>query len=193
MPPKFKFTKTEIIEASFERVRNGGWKALSTRSVAETLGSSARPIYSFFKSMTELEEEVVKKAVDLLYSYMIKKRTGDPWYDHGIGYVMFGLKEKFLFRGLNDEKHIQWFRKYGEIIWDQLTASLVEYPFFKGLSEERIYKIQFMRWLFTHGLAFQACNQPPGVFNEENITALVKEGSMALFDGLEIQRNLKSR
>ena len=89
MPPKFKFTKYQIIESALNIVRKGGWEALTTRSLAVELGSSARPIYSFFSSMAELEEEISKKGVDLLYKYMIQKRTGDPWHDHGIGYVMF--------------------------------------------------------------------------------------------------------
>lgn len=63
--------------------------------------------------MTELEEEIVKKAVDLLYKYMIRERTGDPWLDHGMGYVMFAMKEKHLFRAVNDDNHIVYFKKYG--------------------------------------------------------------------------------
>ena len=141
--------------------------------------------------MSELEEELVKKSVELLYDYMIRERTGDPWYDHGIGYVMFASKEKPLFRGINDEKHIVWFRKYGELIWETLTASLSKYQPFMGLSEEQIYTIQFMRWLLTHGLAFQACNQPPGVFDENAISELVQKGSKALYDGLQKQQSIK--
>ena len=117
--------------------------------------------YIFFSSITELEEEIEKKAVDLLYKYMIRKRIGDPWIDHGIGYVMFALKEKHLFRVVNDEKHIAYFKKYGDLIWATLTNSLSNYPAFQGLSEDQIYKIQVTRWLFAHGLAFQASNPSP--------------------------------
>jgi AcrR family transcriptional regulator len=116
MPPKFKFTKEEMVDAAFKIVRRKGWGALSTRSLAGQLGSSSRPIYSFFHSITELEEEIVRKAVDLLYKYMVRKRTGDPWIDHGIGYVMFAHKEKHLFRAVNDENHIAFFKKYGDVI-----------------------------------------------------------------------------
>ena len=187
MPPKFKFTKEEIVDSAFKIVRRKGWGALSTRSLAGELGSSSRPIYSFFSSITELEEEIVKKAVDLLYKYMIRKRTGDLWLDHGIGYVMFALKEKHLFRAVNDETHIVMFKKYGDLIWNTLTGSLSDYPAFQGLSEEHIYKIQVTRWLFAHGLAFQASNPPPGTWDVKTIIIVMQEGSLAILDGLKRQ------
>jgi len=187
MPPKFKFTKEEIVDSAFKIVRRKGWGALSTRSLAGELGSSARPIYSFFSSMTILEEEIVKKAVDLLYKYMIRTRTGDPWLDHGIGYVMFALKEKHLFRALNDENHIVFFKKYGDLIWNTLTSALSDYPAFQGLSAEHIYKIQVTRWLFAHGLAFQASNPPPGTWDTKTIISVMQDGSLAILDGLKNQ------
>ncbi len=187
MPPKFKFTKEEIIDSAFKIVRHKGWGSLSTRSLASELGSSSRPIYSFFSSITELEEEIVKKAVDLLHKYMIRKRTGDPWLDHGLGYVMFALKEKHLFRAVNDENHIVYFKKYGDIIWHTLTRSLSDYPAFQGLSEEHILKIQVTRWLFAHGLAFQVSNPPPGTWDIKTIGTVMQEGSLAILDGLKNQ------
>ena len=193
MPPKFKFTREEMVEAAFEIVRRKGWGALSTRSLASELGSSSRPIYSFFRSISELEEEIVKKAVDLLYKYMIRKRTGDSWIDHGIGYVMFASKEKHLFRAVNDENHIAFFKKYGDVIWNTLTSSLSDYPAFQGLSEENIYKIQAIRWLFAHGLAFQASNPPPGTWNNKTIVTVMKEGSLAILDGLKNQIHLSEQ
>ena len=184
MPPKFKFTKEQIIDSGFDIVRRSGWSGLSTRSLAEGLGSSARPIYSFFKSMKELEREIVKRAVDLLYRYMIQERTGDPWHDHGIGYVLFAQDERHLFRGCNDENHIEYFKEYGDVIWETLTASLSDYPLFKGLSREQIYTIQVTRWLYAHGLAFQVSAPPPGIWEEEKIIFMMQQGSTAVYEGL---------
>lgn len=187
MPPRFKFTKEEILESAFNLVRQKGWHHLSTRTLAEALGSSSRPIYSFFRSMEELEEGLVKKAVDLLYDHIIRPRTGDPWHDHGIGYVMFAKEERHLFIGSNSEKNIKHFKKYGEVIWNTLTASLADYPPFRGLSEEQIFQVQATRWLLAHGLAFQVSNPPPGVWNEENIIAMIRQGSTAIVEGLRMQ------
>ena len=191
MPPKFKFKKNEIIITAFDIVRKDGWKGLSARSIAKGLNSSTKPIYGYFKSMVQLEEAVVKKAVDLLYGYMAQERTGDPWHDHGIGYALFGLEEKDLFLAVNDKMHIHYYREYGQIIWDTLTSSLSDYPPFQGLTEEQIFKVQFIRWLLAHGLAIQAASQPPGLFNEDNITQTIQEGSDAVITGLKMQFSSK--
>jgi AcrR family transcriptional regulator len=187
MPPKFKFEKSEIIQAALEVVREHGWKGLTARSIAKVLDASSKPIYSYFSSVTALEEEVVKKAVELLYKYMTKKRTGDPWHDHGIGYVLFGLEEKKLFMAVNDDMHVVLFRKYGKKNWDACITSLADYPPFKGLTEEQIFKIQLHRWLLAHGLAFQAAVQPPGLFDVSRITEIIREGSVAILDGLKLK------
>ncbi len=190
MPPKLKFTKKELIDAALNLVRKNGWSALTTRSLADELGTSARPIYSHFNSMEDLEEEIAKKGVDLLYRCMIQERTGDSWHDHGIGYVIFAQDENRLFLGLNDEKHIKYFKAYGEVIWDTLTKSLSDYPPFQGLSEDQIYQVQLTRWLMAHGLAFQVANHPPEVW-EGNITITMQQGSIAILEGLKQQFNLK--
>ena len=116
---------------------------------------------------------------------MIPIRTGDPWHDHGIGYALFGLEEKKLFLAANDERHVSHFREYGQIIWDRCTASLADYPPFKGLSDEEIFKVQFLRWLMAHGLAFQAAIQPPGLYNAVIITEMMQTGSRAILSGLK--------
>ena len=184
MPPKFKFTRDEIIAAALAIVRRSGWSALTTRALAETLNASARPVYSFFASMAELEAEVVRKAVDLLYRQMIRKRTGDPWHDHGIGYVLFAMEEKALFRAVNDEGHIGQFKNYGDVIWETLTASLADYRPFQGLTEDQIDRIQLHRWLFAHGMAFSVSNPPPDTWSREKIVAAMQEGSQAIYHGL---------
>jgi len=187
MPPKFKFTRDEIIEAALTIVRQGGWPALTTRSLADALNASARPIYSYFGSMAEVEEAVVKKTVDLLYRCMIRKETGDPWHDHGIGYVLFAMEERALFRAVNDERHIPLFKTYGDAIWETLTASLKDYPPFIGLSAEQVYRIQLHRWLFAHGMAFSASNPPPDTWTKDKIVAAMQEGSQAIYHGLRQQ------
>jgi AcrR family transcriptional regulator len=187
MPPKFKFTKDQIIDAALGRVRQAGWQAMTTRALAEALGSSARPIYSFFSSMDDLEAEVCQRGVALLYEYMVAERTGDPWHDNGIGYVLFAQKEKHLFRALNDDKHIRYFKEHGEKIWHTLSTALADYPHFRGLTDDQIYRIQLTRWLMAHGLAFQVSTHPPGVWDDDTVVEIIRQGSCAILEGLKTQ------
>ncbi|MGD9151230.1 MAG: TetR/AcrR family transcriptional regulator, partial [Desulfobacterales bacterium] len=62
MPRKTQFTAEDVVIAAFELVKEKGLAGLSAPAVAEKMGCSTMPIYSHFKNMQALEDEVVKKA-----------------------------------------------------------------------------------------------------------------------------------
>lgn len=153
MPPKAKFSSESVIDAAFSVVRREGWTALSARSIAKELGASTGPIYAYLPSMTDIEEAVVKKALDLYHQYLTAPQTGDPWIDSGIGYVRFALEEQQLFRCINDEKHTPMQRNLGRKLWEQLSTDLKDYPMFKGLDDDLVFRMRMARWMLVHGLA----------------------------------------
>jgi AcrR family transcriptional regulator len=153
MPPKAKFSSERVIEAAFSIVRREGWPALSARSIAKELGASTGPIYAYLPSMTDIEEAVVEKALDLYHRYLSAPQTGDPWLDSGIGYVRFALEEQQLFRCINDEKHTPMQRSLGRKLWEQLSMDLKDYPMFNGLDDDLVIRIRMARWMLVHGLA----------------------------------------
>ncbi len=194
MPPKIRFTSENIIETAFDIVRRRGWEGLSARSIARELDSSTRPIYSYLKSMDNIEEEVVKKALELFLNYMTTPRTGDVWLDQGLGYVLFAQNEKNLFRYINDEKHIALTKKYGADVWKALGKQLYDYESFQGLSEDQLLKIRLARWFFIHGLASLINNRWYPIEDEKNIIMkedknisiayLIQKNDQALLNGL---------
>lgn len=187
MPPKIKFTREKIIDAGFRIVQKKGWQGLSTRSIAQSLGSSPIPIYSCFKSMADLEPEIIKKIIHLQQEYMNRKFTEDRWHDHGIGYVLFAVEQHSLFLGINDEAHFVKSREYGQRVWDDCNRILADYPHFKGLTAEQIYNVQLKRWMLAHGLAFHACFAPAGTVTLDDIILHIQEGSNAILLGLKAQ------
>ena len=62
MTPKAKFTKEEISAAALNIVKNSGADALTARSLGNKLGSSARPVFTVFSGMEEVQAEVVSAA-----------------------------------------------------------------------------------------------------------------------------------
>lgn len=58
MPPKPRFTREEIVAAALDIVSRQGIEALTARELGEVLGNSARPIFTVFRSMEELQQEV---------------------------------------------------------------------------------------------------------------------------------------
>ena len=99
MPPKAKFTRDEIIQTGLDIVRENGMEALSARTLGTKLGSSARPIFTVFQSMEEVQEEV-KKSAKLLYAGYVKKGLEQELAFKGVGaqYILFAMQEPKLFQ-----------------------------------------------------------------------------------------------
>ena len=96
MPPKPKLIKADIIDFAFNGVRAHGWEGLTARYLAENLQTSTKPIYFHFKSMFDLEDAVVERAMERILAYATEPRTGDPWIDSAVGVVMFAIEEKHV-------------------------------------------------------------------------------------------------
>ncbi len=185
MPPKIKFKREEIIDIAFEYVRQNGWKGLTARYVSEQLHSSTMPVYSCFKSMGHLEEEVVKKAMELFLEYITTPRTDDIWIDHGVGYVMFAREEKYLFRSIFDEVHDPLRKKYSKLIWKRTGKDLASYPPFKELSDNQTTHLRRGRWVLMHGMAALVNNGALPVDGVETIPGMVKMASNVLLSGVK--------
>ena len=62
MPPKAKFTKEQVISAALDVVESEGADALTARKLGEKLGSSARPVFTVFNGMDEVQAGVIAEA-----------------------------------------------------------------------------------------------------------------------------------
>ena len=153
MANKMKFSENDIIEAAFSVAREKGMSELSTRSIAKRLGCSTMPVYSFFKSKQNLIQKIIEKAYAVLYEYQTTARTGDPFLDMGIGYVLFAKNERYLFRCINDELHVDTLKKYNDLHFNSLIKKLSEYPVVEGMTDSQIRKFFMQGWTYSHGLA----------------------------------------
>lgn len=83
MPPKPRFTREEIVDTALDIVSRKGIEALTARELGETLGSSARPIFTVFRSMEELQREVRSAAMRRFESYAGRTMPGVPLVQTG--------------------------------------------------------------------------------------------------------------
>lgn len=58
MPPKAKYTREEIVQIALDLVSEKGIGALNARNLGAAMGTSTRPVFTAFKNMNELTEEV---------------------------------------------------------------------------------------------------------------------------------------
>lgn len=99
MPPKPKFTKDEIVQTALEIVSRKGVEALTAKELADALGSSARPIFTVFSSMKEVQDEVRAAAMRRFESFAGQKLSDMPLFKQvGMQMVLFGAKEPKLYQ-----------------------------------------------------------------------------------------------
>lgn len=60
-------SREEILKASRELIRQGGWSAISIRSVAAACGVSVGSIYNYFDSKTELVGATVESVWEEIF------------------------------------------------------------------------------------------------------------------------------
>jgi hypothetical protein len=197
MPAKSKFSAEDIVNTAFDIARSEGLEYCSARAIAHKLKSSTMPIYSCLNSMRELEQAVVKKAVDVLIEYETKARTGDIFLDMGIGYIMFAKNEKHLFRmlfiserksGKEDTK--KRFRKY---ILDALLNALNGFEPLEGFSEQERMGLIDRMWIFCHGLAMLMYNSIIENVDEKQVAEMLLDVGIFIIQGERRREEIFSR
>ena len=153
MPPKFKFTREQIIAAALEVTRKNGLAGSTARKLAAELGSSAKPIFGLFQNMEEVQSEVIDAANTIYQSCIqnsLKSSEYTPYKASGMAYIRFAQEEKELFKllfmrdrtGERIEENREEIRPILNIIMKNL-----------GLTEEEAYLFHIELWLFVHGFA----------------------------------------
>lgn len=185
MPRKPQFTIEDVISAAFELVREKGLAGLSAPAVAEKMGASTMPIYSHFKNMQELEDEVVKKAWKLVNQYQTRKYTEDAWIDQAIGYIRFAREEKNLFRCILDGRNRELKLRMNQNQWDNLSNALNGYEAFKDLDDEGVLRVRYARSMLSHGIATSAKIGLNKIFfeNEMLLARFLTNASQAILQG----------
>lgn len=99
MPPKPKFTREEIVAVALKLVSEKGMSALTSRDLGISLGSSARPIFTVFHSMQEVQEAVMLAAMERFEAYAHKAANLGPVFKQvGMQMILFAKAEPRLYQ-----------------------------------------------------------------------------------------------
>ena len=74
--PKQRITKEIVVSAAFEIARTCGMEQVMVKTIAEKIGCSVQPIYSYCKNMDSLRQEVAAKARSFVREYAAKHTDG---------------------------------------------------------------------------------------------------------------------
>ena len=182
MPPKPKFTKEEIVTAALELVSEKGIEALTARELGVRLGSSARPVFTVFNSMEEVQEEVRAAALKRFESYAEKAMHYTPVFKQvGMQMILFAMEEPKLYQlvymsenaGATDFEGIT--QQLGDVA--QLCVDVIQRDY--GLSAEDAKTLFEHVWIYTFGIG-ALCATGMCRFSQEEIIQMLGQDFMAM-------------
>ena len=152
MPPKARFTKQELIDASLALIRKEGTDALSARNLGEHLGCSSRPIFTLYASMAELQYDVLVQAYALYHQYVAEETASGkypPYKASGMAYIRFAMEEKELFKLLFMRERTQ-----DEISEDFVDPIIIDRILqATNFTQEQAKQMYLSMWIHAHGIA----------------------------------------
>lgn len=160
MPPKAQFSRERVADCAFAIAREEGLARLSARGLAQRLGCSTSPIYTVFQTMQELEDLICERSVAVMLEYQTAKRTGSPLLDMCLGYVLFAIEERRLFRDMFLDKPAlsEHSLRMKDLALERLLVEVVSRePALAGVDRRGRAELLEVLWTYTHGLAAQAC------------------------------------
>lgn len=187
MPPKPKHSKEEIIDTALDIIRTDGIEAITAQEIANRLGTSTRPMFTYFATVEELRSAAYVRAMELYESYAHRGLAMNPPYKgYAMEYVRFAAEEPNLYRLLfMQPEDSESFRKYTTHTWNRHlfeVRKVIRDNF--GLTEEQSDWLHETLGFHSYGLASMcAC----GIidFDEQRIS----EQFGAIFRALVIYLN----
>ena len=182
MPPKPKFTREEIVEKALELVAQGGEEALTARDLGQRLGSSARPIFTVFKNMEELQGEVRHAAMRRFEAYAGREMGETPPFKRvGMQMVLFALEQPGLYQllFLRESRGAVRFddvlSELGETAEVCIQAICRDY----GLSREKARGVFENVWIYTFGVG-TLCARGMCRFSQEEVEKMLSTAFRAM-------------
>ncbi len=191
MPPKAKFTKEEIVDAALNIVRTDGFDALTSRTLGARLGSSARPIFTVFRNMDEVQQAVTESAKMLYKKYIDKGLTEEHHFKGvGTGYILFSVNEPKLFQVLfmSEQTQIPDLSGVLPLIEESYEEILSSIKSDYGIGEPLAKKLYYHLWIYTHGIA-TLCATKMCRFTETEISSMITEVCVSILKNIKENEN----
>ena len=175
MPPKAKFSREEIVQAGLAIVREEGLSGLTARALGARLGSSARPVFTVFAGMEEVESAVIA-AARAVYSAYVREGMAEAVPFRGVGkqYIRFAVREPRLFQLLFMQEAEGDLKGILPAIEEHYAEILQSVRDSYGVDGETAEGLYCHLWIYTHGIA-ALCATGTCRFTEAEIVRMMGE------------------
>lgn len=97
--PKQRITKEMIVDAAFAIARKDGMEQVLVKNIADRIGCSVQPIYSYCQNMEGLRAEVVERTRNFVHNYAASRIKKDNLFQStGQAYIQLAKEEPNLFK-----------------------------------------------------------------------------------------------
>lgn len=166
--PKQKITKEMVVGAAFEIARNEGIDKVIVKSIAEKLGCSVQPIYSYCQNMDSLRSEVADEAKKFVQNYIAQNiDENDVFKSTGHAYVRIAKKEPHIFK-LYIFKERENIASFDDLYKQEASPTMVKaISESLNISEKSAKKLHLNMLIYTIGIGSIFSVTSPGISEEE--------------------------
>lgn len=166
--PKQKITKEMIVDAAFTIARNDGIEQVLVKNIAERIGCSVQPIYSYCRNMEGLREEVDKRVKSFVQEYVVSRIDRDNLFQStGQAYIQLAKEEPNIFKIfiLHRRKGISSLDDLYQSETDPHMAEFIAHKL--HISTEAAKNLHLNMLIYTIGIGTIFCAATPGIPADE--------------------------
>jgi AcrR family transcriptional regulator len=152
--PKQKINKKMVIDAAFEIARTNGYETITVNQIADKLGCSVQPVYSYCNSMDELRDELKHKIHEYFRHEMTARiDVNDFYYTTAIALLTLASTEQNLFRLFihSQRDQIKTVPDFILLLTDPSFARIAAAKF--GFNPDAEHMLHYSLAVFTYGMA----------------------------------------
>ena len=169
--PKQRITKEMVVDAAFEIARTSGMEQVLVKNIADKIGCSVQPIYSYCQNMEGLRQDVIAKTNQFIQAFIMASiDKNDLFCTTGKAYIQLAKKEPHLFKlfilhqrngisSMNDLYLAETNPHVADFIADSLNISV---------SQARQLHLNMLIYTIGIGTIFSVCT--PGISIDEIYT-----------------------
>lgn len=169
--PKQRITKEMVVAAAFEIARTSGMEQVLVRNIADKIGCSVQPIYSYCQNMEGLRQDVIEKTNQFIQAFIMASiDKNDLFRTTGKAYIQLAKEEPHLFKlfilhqrngisSMNDLYQAETNPHVADYIADSLNISV---------SQARQLHLNMLIYTIGIGTIFSVCT--PGISIDEIYT-----------------------
>lgn len=166
--PKQRITKEMVVDAAFELARERGMEEVILKNLAENLGCSVQPIYSYCRNMDGLLCDVYRRSEQFVEKYLAEHIDKKDFFrSTGHAYIRLAKEEPNLFKMfiLHQREEIETLDDLYHSEANPDVAAFIAKEFQINVEEAKMLHRNMM--IYTVGIGTILATTSPGVSVEE--------------------------